>query len=75
MEIKINENYEPASLSGENNFISSVVRLGGCYEAIVLADNATFVLAVNRIAAFRVHSAIIPNVITRSRGSVGRATG
>ena len=24
-----------------------------CYAAIVLADNATFLLAVNRIAAFR----------------------
>ena len=29
-----------------------LVGLAGCYAAIVLADNATFLLAVNRIAAF-----------------------
>ena len=50
-----------------------LVGFAGCYAAIVLADNATFLLAVNRIAAFRSHSAITPNVIISSRGSVGRA--
>ena len=30
-----------------------LVGLADCYAAIVLADNATFLLAVNRIAAFR----------------------
>ena len=58
------------------NLILHVLRLGGlsaadCYAVIVLADSATFLLAVNRIAAFRLHSAIIPMIIIRSRGSVG----
>ena len=51
-----------------------LVGLANCYAAIVLADNATFLLSVNRIAALRPHSAIIPNVIISSRGSVGRAS-
>ena len=51
-----------------------LVSLAGCYAAIVIADNATFLLSVNRIAAFQPHSAIIPNVIISSRGSVGRAS-
>ena len=37
-----------------------LVGLADCYAAIVLADSATFLLAVNRIAAFRLHSAVIP---------------
>ena len=51
-----------------------LVGLAGCYAAIVLADNATFLLAVNRIAAFTWHSAITPVVIISSCGSVGRAS-
>ena len=30
-----------------------LVGLADCYAAIVLADDATYILAVNRIAAFR----------------------
>ena len=48
--------------------------LADCYAAIVLVDNATFLLAVNRIASFWWHSAIIANMIISSRGSVGRAS-
>ena len=48
-----------------------LVGLADCYAVVVLADSATFLLAVNRIAAFRLHSAIIPMIIIRSRGSVG----
>ena len=51
-----------------------LVGLAYCYAVIVLADNATFLLAVSRIAAFRLHSAIISCVTTRSSGSVGRAS-
>ena len=51
-----------------------LVGLADCYSVIVLADNATFLLAVNRIAAFRLHSAIITNVISSSRGSAGRSS-
>ena len=40
-----------------------LVGLADCYAAIVLADNATFLLAVNRIAATRPLSEIILNVI------------
>ena len=50
------------------------VGLADCYAVIVLADNATFLLAVNRKAAFRSHSAIITYVIRSSRGSAGRAS-
>ena len=50
------------------------VGLADCYVAIVLADNATFLLAVIRIAAFRLDSAIIANVNNRSCGLVGRAS-
>ena len=35
------------------------VGLADCYAVIALADNATFLLVVNRIAAFRSHFAII----------------
>ena len=49
------------------------VGLADCYAAIVLADNATFLLAVNRTAALRRHSAIITYVIISCRGSAGRA--
>ena len=51
-----------------------LVSLAGCYAAIVIADNATFLLSVNCIASLRPHSAIIPNVIISSRGSAGRAS-
>ena len=51
-----------------------LVGIAGCYAAIVLANNAKFLLAVNRIAAFQSHSAIIPFAILSSRGSVGRAS-
>ena len=51
-----------------------LVGFADCYAVIVLADNATFLLAVNRIAAFWSHSAIISYVITRCRGSDGRAS-
>ena len=51
-----------------------LVGFADCYAVIVLADNATFLLAVNRIAAFRSHSAIIAIVIISCRGSVGRAS-
>ena len=50
-----------------------LVGLADCYAVTVLADNATFLLAVNRITAFRSHSANVPIVIISSRGSVGRA--
>ena len=43
-----------------------LVGIADCYAAIVLADNATFLLAVNRITAFRRHSAIIPNTFRAS---------
>ena len=51
-----------------------LVGFADCYAVIVLADNATFLLAVNRIAASRSDSAIITHKTTRSRGSVGRAS-
>ena len=51
-----------------------LVGLADCYAAIALADNATFLLAVNRIAAFRWHPAIIAYVIISSCGSVGSAS-
>ena len=51
-----------------------LVGIADCYAAIVPADNATFLLSVNHIAAFRPHSAIIPHVINSSRGSVGRTS-
>ena len=43
-------------------------QLVGCYAATALADNATFLLAVKRIAAFRSQQAII------ATGSAGRAS-
>ena len=51
-----------------------LVGIADCYAAIVQADNATFLLAVNRIAAYRPDSAIIVGVIICSSGSVGRAS-
>ena len=51
-----------------------LVGLAGCCAARVLADNATFQLAVNRITAHRRHSAIITNNISSSRGLAGRAS-
>ena len=51
-----------------------LVGLADRYAAIVLADSATFLLAVNRIAAFHSHSAITPNEINSSHGSVGRTS-
>ena len=51
-----------------------LVGIAGCYADIVIADNATFLLAVNHIAAYRADSAIITLVIMCSRGSVGIAT-
>ena len=51
-----------------------LVGLADCYAVIVIADNATFLLAVNRIAAFRRHSAVILHIIIRCRGTVGRAS-
>ena len=51
-----------------------LVGLAGSYAVIVLADSATFLLAVNRIAAFRSHSAVIHYLIIKCRGSVGRAS-
>ena len=50
-----------------------LVSLADCYAVIVLADNATFLLAENRIAAYRSHSAIMYSVIISCRGSIGRA--
>ena len=46
-----------------------LVGLAYCYAIIVLAENATFLLAVNRIAAYRWHSAIIFNEIISCLGS------
>ena len=43
-----------------------LVGLANSYAVIVLADNATFLLAVNRIAAFRRHYATITYKTTRS---------
>ena len=51
-----------------------LVGLADCYAVIVLADNATFLLAVNRIAAFRSDSAIIAIRTINCRGSDGRAS-
>ena len=51
-----------------------LVGFADCYAVIVLADNATFLLAENRIAAYRSHSAVIYNVIISCRGSIGRAS-
>ena len=51
-----------------------LVGLADCCAVIAQADNATFLLATFRIAAFWSHSAIIIIVITCSRGSVGRAS-
>ena len=51
-----------------------LVGLAGSYAVIAVADSATFLLAVNRIAAFRPHSAVSLHQIIRCRGSVGRAS-
>ena len=51
-----------------------LVGFADCYAVIALADNATFLLAVNRIAAVREHSAIMLFTANRSRGSVGRVS-
>ena len=51
-----------------------LVGLAGCCAVLVLAYNATFLLAVDRIAAYRSHSAISTSIIICSRGSVGRAS-
>ena len=51
-----------------------LVGLADCYAAIVLADNATFLLPVNRIAAFRSHLAFMFNAVFSSCGSAGRAS-
>ena len=53
---------------------SDLAGLADCYAVIVLADIATFLLAANRIAAFRSDSAIMLKKISSSRGSVGRAS-
>ena len=50
------------SLSRANEVSSKAGRLVGfadCYAVIVLADNATFLLAENRIAAHKPYSAIM----------------
>ena len=62
-------------LQVEKSKAGRLVGLAECYAVMVLADNAKFLLAVNRIAAFRSHSAItyITNEDICSRGSVGRA--
>ena len=51
-----------------------LVGLADSYAVIVLADSATISLAVNRIAAFRSHCAVIAYKIIGCRGSVGRAS-
>ena len=50
------------------------VGLADCYAALVLADNATFLLVVNSIIAFRQNSANQPYEITCHRGSTARAS-
>ena len=51
-----------------------LVGLADSYAVIVLADSATFLLAVNRIAALRSDSAVITGIIISCRGSDGRAS-
>ena len=51
-----------------------LVGFADCYAVIVLADNATFLFALNRMAAFPSDFAIIAHNTTRGRGSVGRAS-
>ena len=48
------------------------MRIWLLHAVIVLADSATFLLAVNRIAAFRSYSAVIQYLIIGCRGAVGR---
>ena len=50
------------------------VGLADCYGALPLTDNATILLAVNRMAAFRQNSANLPLGITSHRGSTGRTS-
>ena len=56
------------------NTAGRLVGFAGCYAVIVLADNATFLLAVNRIAAFWSNSAVIAMKIISCCGSDGRAS-
>ena len=58
----------------EINKAGRLVGIAGSYADLVIADNATILLAVNRIAAYRPDSAIVAHTIIWSRGSVGRAT-
>ena len=51
-----------------------LVGLADCYAVIALADNATFLLAVSRIAAIWSHSAIMHKITISSYGSAGRAS-
>ena len=51
-----------------------IVGIADSYAVIVLADSATFLLAVNRIAALRSDSAVIIGLIISCRGSDGRAS-
>ena len=51
-----------------------LVGFADCYAVIALAGNATFLLAENRIAAHRSHSAVMCNVTISCRGSIGRAS-
>ena len=72
-----NLNHKTLASQAEGSIETKAGRLVGladCYAIIALADNATFLLAVNRIAAFRSHSAIITNMIISCRGSNGRAS-
>ena len=48
-----------------------LVGFADCYAVLVLADNATFLLAENRIASYRSHMC---NVIISCCGSIGRAS-
>ena len=50
------------------------VGLADCCAALVVADNATFLLAVNRMAAFRQNSANQLYRITYHRGATGRVS-
>ena len=63
-----------SGISGRESKAGRLVGLAGSYAVIVLADNATILLAVNRIAAFRSHSAIITNIFICCRGIVGRGS-
>ena len=51
-----------------------LVGFADCYAVIVLADNAKFLLAVNRIAAFWSYSEVIDINVISSCGAVGRAS-